>query len=407
MTNFNKEFRRQDLQRGIDDILSRSAHGVVIVNTNAQTEEVTYAGSRPGSRMTVTHPYIGPNSWVRIMSERGTKAMVQNRAEDGEPFISAYLQENNAKKNTRSTEEDKFYYRALREGEIDIVSPGIASVFASRRGSLSLRGGTTRVTLDAGNSLIASRSLTQTWSVLGSSRTQSLDNQMRFGLVTRPGNLNSNRLLAEPTITQFIEVLPNYYAKEYHRNLTSDGPVSGITLIDHREGDVYDDSGKPIKNSITGKLHRSRTQWGTQVPGVVTEASVDVEGNVTLTIPNVATKGMHLKIDGFGDLKLEIGRDVIATIARNVMLSISKDFLSKATNHTFNTKDTNEMTGQMFYANTDAVKLVKNPDQHIPRGEDLLNWLITHTHSSPTGPTSPPIQPALPQILLSRTAMVK
>ena len=44
-------------------------------------------------------------------------------------------------------------------------------------------------------------------------------------------------------------------------------------------------------------------------------------------------------------------------------------------------------------------------EQHAPRGEDLRDWLLSHTHGTPVGPSSTPVQPFTPTILSSKVKL--
>lgn len=421
MTNIGLENRRKQLLRGSEDAMAKQAHGAVVTNTNSLTEEIVYSAGRVGSQTPITHPYLGPNSWLRIMPEKGTKILIDKRAEDGEPYISAYVRESGSKQQTAATEDNRFYYRALREGEINLTSPGIADVFTSLRGTLELKGGSTMISLEAENLKISHRAPTHTISILGNKRSK-LGDEQRFGVVTRSGAAVTNPLLAQPTVEQIIENLPGYYAKEYIRIIRSDGPIDGVTLIDHREGDVYDDKGKQLKCDVTGKKLRSRTQYGTStVPGTSTNFEVDENGNVVVTLTNVSAKGAVLDT-GIGSLTLTIGKDIIADIKQNVIAHITqkldieaketaikneKNLVSDADGHEFNSKKKVLVTGKNFVSDTDFVDLVTGADQHMVRGEDLIKWLTQHTHPTSTGPSGPPIKPPTPPDFLSQKAKLK
>lgn len=48
------------------------------------------------------------------------------------------------------------------------------------------------------------------------------------------------------------------------------------------------------------------------------------------------------------------------------------------------------------------IRLVVGASQGIPRGEDLKTWLMAHTHGTPVGPSSTPVQPFTPTILSTK-----
>jgi hypothetical protein len=377
------ELNKQRLARGQEDDLASQSNSAVVASTNSNTEEVIYRTGISGSRTPVSHPYVGPNSWIRVMPENGTRCMVSRRAEDGEPYISAYIAENKAKSATLATEQGNYFYRALREGETDITSPGIANVFWSRGGTLELRGGATYMQLSNSDMEIKARAPTHSRAVLGQN-LQEVGDEERFGVVVRPGSKNI-KFPGQPTIRNIVETIPTFYAKEYLRILRSDGPIPGVTLIEHREGDVIDDSGLPVISTTTGRKLRSMTKYGTSVPGISADLEIDEDGNVVLSLPPSAIKGLALNINGPGNLELLIGKDFLATVTKSVSFQIlSSMSVTAATNITLDAPHVSLGLG----ADTPAV-----------RGQDLMTWLVAHTHPTAVGPSGPPITPPPPAIL--------
>jgi hypothetical protein len=51
-------------------------------------------------------------------------------------------------------------------------------------------------------------------------------------------------------------------------------------------------------------------------------------------------------------------------------------------------------------------ELIDGADQHMVRGEDLKAWLVGHTHGTPAGPSSTPVQPWI-ETILSQFAKLK
>jgi hypothetical protein len=294
----------------------------------------------------------------------------------------------------------------MREGEVDITSPGIANVYTTRRGTLELRGGTTSIQLQAENLKIRSRAPLHTKECLGHQR-QKLGDEERFGVVTRPGALTV-KLADQPTLEDIVFTTPNNFAKEYVRILRSDGPKADVVMIDHREGDVYDDAGDPIKDPHTSKKLRSQTKFGTTTPGVSTTVTVDEEGNVQLTIPKTAKKGLSVDLEGDGSIELTIGKDLIANITKNLIFHIQETILLEAE------KNIDVKTKKVFSLLADSkavfdspkVEVGKGADTPGVRGQDLMNWLTTHTHPTGTGPSGAPITPP-PQSILSTVVKLK
>lgn len=57
------------------------------------------------------------------------------------------------------------------------------------------------------------------------------------------------------------------------------------------------------------------------------------------------------------------------------------------------------VTGNDFNVVTGSYNLGQNPQHSAVLGEPLLTWLNTHTHTTPVGPSGPPIVPAPPSLL--------
>jgi hypothetical protein len=385
-SEINKHLR----SRGQEDQLASKANSAVIASTNSNSEEVTYKTGGSGSKAPVSHPYIGPNSWLRVMPERGTRCMIARRAEDGDPYISAYFSENNAESAAKLTDQGNFYYRSLREGETNITSPGIADIFTSRRGTLELRGGATSLHLAHEDLEIRARAPTHTRAILGNKR-QEVGDEERFGVVVRPGSLNV-KFPGQPTVRNIIETVPLFYAKEYLRILRSDGPIPGVVLAEHREGDVYDDTGRVLTNS-SGVAVRAMSKYGTSLPGITTDFEVDVNGNITISLPVSASKGLAIDVLGPGNIDITVGKDFLLSAIKAITLAATTGISmeSKAT------IDVTSLGKQTFDA--PLIALGKGADTPGVRGQDLMNWLVSHTHPTGVGPSGPPINPPPPTIL--------
>jgi hypothetical protein len=382
------------LSQGIPEETRIKASSAVISSLNPTREEVNYDATVGGTTIPITHPYLGPNSWIRIMPEKGTLCMVARKAENGDPYITSYLRTGSAEPFQKATDQDKFYYKTLKEGEIDLASPGVANVFLSRRGTLELRGGSSTVKLHAERGEIEARAPTHTKAILGNKR-QAVGNEERFGVVQRPGALNKN-FPGQPTIRNIVETLPNYFAKEYLRNIKSEGPIRNLTLIDHREGDVYDDSGTALQAS-TGKKLRSITKFGTEVPNISATTEVDVDGNIVVTMPNTAVQGLHVTSDS-GHVKFTVGQDFAVSAIQSILMScLDLDIKAKSS----------------VTVNSPSIKLGSSKATHpVIQGDILVNWLKqvalwlnTHTHASNGVVSTPPI--ILPPSMLSRKVVVE
>lgn len=295
------------------DRMASMPYGVLVSSVNPFTEEVIYIGPRGGSRTPISHPYVGPNSWVRIIPERATKAVLGTRAENGEPYLSGYISESASDRLIRSTENGQFYYRRMQEGEIELCSPGISELFLEKSGNLEIRGGAVSINLNNNNLEIASRSPTHSRSILGNKR-QSIGDEERFGVVTRPSP-------QDPTQRRIIKVTDRespdeVFAKEHLLVIKNLG--NPATLVDQRLGHVISDSGETIVSGITGNPLRKMSHFGT-INNKKTKIEVDDEGSYTIQVPSGATKGYFLEVSET-DATTITGRDFILSSGRNVRI---------------------------------------------------------------------------------------
>lgn len=402
------EIAKQHMEQGQD----RSTYDetALIRSVDDTQDRVVYNTGFSGASVPITHPYLGQASWIRIMPDQGTKCYIGRRSPDGDPFITAYLSEGSSERYVKSTREERFHCRSLREGEIDISSPGAASVFTSRKGTLELKGGIVSVTLSPADLEISARSPTHTRAILGNKR-QAVTDEERFGVVVRPGSLNSDipSPFRDATIRNVVQKLPTIYAKEYLRVISSDGPIPGVFLVDHREGDVYDDDGTSIDSKTTKRALRSRTRYGTEIPGLSTDVEIDVDGNVALSLPETAITGLDVDV-ALGDINLDAGKDFIATASLNASISaqLGVRLESKAATIVMKAKTSATLDAGLnldmlasikMVLDSPLISLATGADTPAVRGADLVQYLLTHTHSSPFGPTSPPIVPPPPGIL--------
>ncbi len=332
-------------------------YGVVTTATNPATDTITYTGPRAGRTVPITHPYLGPASWIRVMPERSTRMILDSRSDSGETFTSAYMAEDAAENFIRATYEDnRFYYRRLQESEIDITSRGLAAAHFGQDGTLSLRGGPILNTLDVPNLEANTKAPTIVHRTLDNNVSE-ISNEMRFGVVKRFTDTDQPQQL-------WIRVTPDggdeVFAKEYLRHLSSKAPP--YTLIDHREGHVVANDGTEPTSPITGKKLRSRTVYGTvRLEETITE--VDVEGNVNWIIPDNASYGLNISVSRT-DIKMAAGRDEIHNVDRNFLVDAEQ---------------TVELEAQ-------RIKAGRNAEDPMMRGEDMRQWLRDAVVLTATGP---------------------
>lgn len=334
-------------------------YGVVTTSSNPEADSITYTGPRSGRTVPITHPYLGPASWIRVMPERSTRMILDSRSDSGETFTSAYMSEGGAETLIRATYTDnRFYYRRLQESEIDITSRGLAGAHFAQDGTLSLRGGAIRHTLDVPKLEANTKAPTIIQRTLDNN-TSEISSETRFGVVKRFTDTDQPQEL-------WVRVTPEggdeVFAKEYLRHISSKAPP--YTLVDHREGHVVANDGTEPTSSVTGKKLRSKTIYGT-VRLEETIFEVDVEGNVNWIIPDNASYGLNINVS-HTDITMTAGRDETHNVSRNFLVDADQ---------------TVELEGQ-------RIKAGHNAEDPMIRGEDFRQWLRDARVLTPTGPAA-------------------
>jgi len=361
MSLAGRAYRHRDLDTENESQYAVRPHGGVVTSSNPEKDTMTYTAATGGRTMPVSHPYLGPNSWIRIMPERRTGIILNSRSETGETYTAAYVTEGKAKDLIEATyaTDPRFYYRKLQESEVEIMSKGLASAHFGRTGTLSLRGGPITQTFDVENLELDVSSPTFRYRTLGNT-FGFVSDEIRFGMV--------KRLIAEEdTSPRWVQVQDSegspIYAKEYTRHIGS--PNAAVpNLIDHREGDVIADDGTEISSPVTGKKLRSRTIYGT-VSSEESSLEVDVDGNMGMYLPEHARHGLDINISQ-SDLRLTIGKDEIHSVSRNTLLE----------------------SGSHMELESPEIKLGRNADTPVVRGGDLATWVVEATVQTAMGPAN-------------------
>lgn len=266
--------------------------------------------SNPGAvRMTVLHPYLGPNSWLRVMPERGTSLLTQTRGDLPQQEISRYLSNRVARIHKRVEDGEDFLFRVLRPGEMEAMSSGRAYTHWGEAGDLQLRGGVTRFDLSQTKLEITGWAPTFRRRLhLHSPRV--LAHEERFGVVKRPD-------LISPNLTErYIRLVDTSFAVEYGRWLNT---KAGTPIISFLEGNVTDALGIPKRHGNTGKnLRHQRTIHHRAQLGML-DYQVDEDLNVLLVntlssntqttvslgtnnLLNLMTKTMKVTVTASGNL---------------------------------------------------------------------------------------------------------
>ena len=262
----------------------QSFRGVITaVNEDEETVTITHWGGPQLSN--IRHPYLGAQSWIRVMPEDGVGVFASHRSDTDLIAIDSY--DHDTGHRVENYKGDKgSHYRRLRKGEIEISSRGLAQAFFGRSGNLELRGGITWMHLRNQGMTIESMAplhrRSHPWRSHGK-----LGWEERFGVVNRPGTVAS-------VADRFINAGP-IPAVEYYRAVSSLLPtITDGNMVEHHEGNLLDANGLPILGGPMNLPLRARSRWRTETRTEVT-AEIDMVGNVSFKLPETAVSGFTVK----------------------------------------------------------------------------------------------------------------
>lgn len=284
-----------------------------IYNINPQTERANvdfYAGAKSGKGINVLHPYLGINSWIRVMPDEGTGVLLHNRADSKDPEIERYYMPDTGRRvNAFSSASEP--YRMLQPGEIEVSSKGLSQIFLARRGCIDIRAGAIRQWMDQDKTEFGVKSPTSKF--LGYQNvSDQIGDEHRWGVVKRP--INS-------IYEQYVKYNGNF-AKENSDILLFEG--SPNILYDKREGHVVNNSGDFVKSGTTGNNLRLKHIFYT-INGEALIKEIDELGNMTLTLPSSdASDGLTLIVPA-GNIRMQCEKDFSRVINGTESVSIAKD----------------------------------------------------------------------------------
>ena len=275
---------RQDNKTGSGMATSGGCFQALIESTSGESQNanLTYSG---GSRsIALPMPFESTNSWIRSIPASGCAALITYRRDTGEPTFLRYLNDVPDKKLS-SYQAGTNIYRPLLPGEHEVHSSGYAQSFYSQRGTLDQRGGVIRSWLSQDQVECGQKSPIHTRQ-LHQHLTSAMGDEERFGVVRRPMKLTpaSAALLGSEYSSNFSTYpYPDFslpggvpaafniasqaiatasaaiaaatgtfkirpFAKEYLRVIKNPlSPLPPDSLIDIREGQVFDDDGEQVK----------------------------------------------------------------------------------------------------------------------------------------------------------------
>lgn len=249
-----------------------------------------------GRVIQVSHLAMGLRSWLRYMPEEGSAAVLTQRSETAAPEI-LYYSNSKASVKVRAYLEKKGHYRPLQPGEFELSSKGFAQVYASKRGSLHLRGGVVTGWLSQDQQEVGFRGATHRRLLHDYHHDSALSGEERFGVVWRKGGTHDKRLYVRKG---------GDFAREYTRNLRFSG--SPRDLVKYQEGHVIDEFGEEVLSPIRTPLRVYGRWFNKNGNGSLTQ-SVDEQGNVWWRTPDTADTGWTFQIPA-GNMRMEVGEKV-------------------------------------------------------------------------------------------------
>jgi hypothetical protein len=267
-------------------------------------------GPTSGRWMPIQHPFVGTSSWLRSVPDSGTKYLLINRFDTGQPeAIKALpvLTKNRSQDYINGTN----IYRNLNSGEHDFASAGAALAYLGKRGHLDLRSGATvKAQLNREEQTSRQGAPTHKRELLNWTVGEMGDEE-RLGIVKR-------------WTTAIDETFPqdanNNFQNEHYLKLKNPAGSAPEILLWHMEGQLYDDDTTPLTHFTSGLPLRSRKFWYTTTDDFVRQ-EIDQNGNVLMSLPSVATIGHELLIPG-GNYRANIGVDREMTIGRDENVSV-------------------------------------------------------------------------------------
>ena len=286
----------------------------VVRNVQPETETLkAEISGDPGTRLvSIRHPYMSANSWIRCMPEVGTSMATQVVGNSKQVETWGYISHRLGEFVKKARKSDTFIYRQLRPGELEMMSSGRAYAHWSEDGDLTLNGGIVEQHLSqtelehAGRAPTFKRHLDQHDPTV-------LAHEERFGLVKRPDT-------AKPYSFQKYMKDADAFQYEYGRWLRDD---AGKDLISLHEGHLWDQT-QQIKNGQTNRAVRLRRTIQHRQTGTLT-FDVDEELNLIMTNTSKA-KTTDLDFVRLNEIKISAKKldfSVLATSSQSFTQSLT------------------------------------------------------------------------------------
>lgn len=282
---------------------------VVSVQGSSDTMGVAFGPTRERP-MPIQHPFNGATSWIRSMPEQGTKFLMQNRFDTGQPEALKTIPQS-AGQQSLDYSNGLNLYRNLDSGEHDIASAGAALAFFGKRGHLDLRsGGNIKSQLSRESQSITQGAPTFVRELLYHNVGEMGDEE-RIGIVKR----------WTTAIDEFYPQKDGKFVAEHYVQVANPAGSAPAVLFQSIEGNVYDDDGEEQVHFTSSVALRSQKFWYTTTDDFVRQ-EIDQNGNWLLAFPSTATQGYELLIPQ-GTYKSDIGLDWDVTVGRDYSLAVT------------------------------------------------------------------------------------
>ena len=375
MRSSSSEHKRMFIKRARQRVEGGTTQSVI---TSVSPDTETIRSSANGTDTFIAHPFASRDAWIRSMPSAGTRVTLAYNASTKRFDFVSYTP---LTSSTRLEEyrDRKSLYRVLREGEHEIKSLGNAVSFWGSEGYQSTRTGVVQTVHDSDRLEHTTRAPTI---LLRNHKHKSdrIGNEIRFGVVKRPiTNASENYVLKAPLSMPDAGLFT--YSYEHLIHLTNDNDA---TLIDFRDGEVYEDlpqPGYPFSLPYLGSNNfplRSRRRYyatiepiGTGVPETYTEEEIDNFGNITWTLSKLAVIGFAIKVP-FGSYNVnamlqaeitgKLGVTVSSTVGKVTTSGLAGIVNTTPAKYTLDAKaGIDEKTNGKYSLNASAGALLESP----------------------------------------------
>lgn len=284
-----------------------------VATVNPESETVIIASHGGEKEYPVKHPYLSNDSWIRIMPGVATSAILQYRSDTNQPEIVNYA--NPAQKLLIGQyKAQKGTFRPLQPGELDLMSKGVSEVYFGRRPVVDARAGIVKFWADQDEAEFGMKAPIHR-RLLHQHDSTILGDEERLGVVKRAKDGSPNYFTYPKKDGDF--------AKEHFLSVWSVGGTPTV-LFDKIEGQVFDESGQPVRQAYTNIPLRSLRRYFPN-SGSPWQWEIDENGNSAWTLSDSATHGHNWTIPS-GNFFLQIKLDWKSRVDQNFLLYIDKNY---------------------------------------------------------------------------------